>query len=331
MKRVRSWVVACSLAAALAPGVALAHGTTVLEKPTFSTLITGWDLDPLFIISIGLAAWVYYSAVRHVNRAHPHSPVPKRRSVYFALGLASLVVAIMSPLAAYDTTLFAAHMWQHMILTMVSAPLLLLGAPITLALRVASPRVRKDVLLPILHSWPVKVIAFPVVAWLVFAGTMWLSHFLPIFNAALENAWLHRMEHLWYIAAALLFWWPVVAVDPSPWRMNHPVRLLYLFLQMPQNSFLALAIYSAGSPLYPHYESLTRAWGPSALTDQELAGITMWVFGDLLFLAALGIVAYGWVQHEERETERMDRQLERERHAAEQAAGRVAAEGPNSG
>jgi len=92
--------------------------------------------------------------------------------------------------------------------------------------------------------------------------------------------------------------------------------LLYLGLQMPQNSFLALSIYGADKVLYSHYETLARNWGPSPLSDQELAGITMWVVGDMLFLAAAAFVAYGWVKHEEREAKRVDRQLARERAAA---------------
>lgn len=310
---------------ALLPAVALAHGQ-VQEEPGWSTLLTGWEFDPLFLFPIALVTWGYFSAVKHVNRAHPNSRVPVSRVIYFSLGIAATVIALASPLATYDTTLFVAHMWQHMLLMMVAAPLLLLGQPITLLLRVASPRFRKGVLLPVLHSWPVKVLSFPVVAWLIFAGTMWTSHFLPIFNAALENTWIHRLEHLWYMSAALLFWWPVIGADPSPWRMPHPVRLLYVFLQMPQNSFLALAIYNAGEPLYDHYATLIRTWGPSALTDQQAAGITMWVFGDMLFLVALGFLAYAWVKHEEFETKRTDRALARARLAQQEQG----VTGPNS-
>jgi putative copper resistance protein D len=317
MRLTRWWCLFLALAAALSPGVALAHGA-VEGKPSVSTLLTGWEFDPVFLFPLALVTWAYYSAVRQVNRAHPNSRVPRSRPIYFGLGLGIVVIAIASPLAAYDTTLFSAHMWQHMLLMMIGAPLLLLGQPITLALRVASPRVRKGILLPVLQSLPVKVLAFPVIAWLIFAGTMWTSHFLPIFNAALENVWLHRLEHLWYISAALLFWWPVIGADPSPWRMPHPIRLLYVFLQMPQNSFLALAIYSAGEPLYQHYATLPRTWGPSPLTDQQLAGITMWVFGDLLFLGALAFLAYAWVKHEELAAERTDRALARERLAKQQ-------------
>lgn len=304
---------------ALLPARALAHGTGKPE-PDFSTLFTAWEFDPFFVVSLALACWLYLQGVSRVNRTHPKAPFPRKRTAYFFLGIFTLVLAIMSPLAAYDGELFAVHMWQHMLITLVAAPLLLLATPITLALRASSPRIRKGLLLPILHSRAIKVVSFPVLAWLLFAFTMWFSHFSPLYNAALENIWLHRLEHGWYILAALLFWWPVAGPDPSPWRMGHPIRMLYVFLQMPQNSFLALAVYNAKNVLYPHYEGIVRNWGPSALEDQQLAGISMWVAGDLLFLMALVFVAYGWVQHEEREAKRQDRVIARQKELASKEA-----------
>ena len=121
----------------------------------------------------------------------------------------------------------------------------MLGAPITLVLRASTPAVRRRWVLPVLHSRVVRVIGHPLVAWLLFTAVMWGSHLTPLFDAALENEWLHDVEHLLYLAVGLLFWWPVVGLDPSPYRMSYPARFLYLFLQMPQNTFLALTIYSA--------------------------------------------------------------------------------------
>lgn len=304
---------------ALAPSVALAHGAAA-EKPSLSTLWSAWEFDALFIAPALIAVWLYIAGLRRVNGLHPNSPWPVRRTVYFFLGMGALVIALMSPLAFYDTTLFSVHMWQHMVITMIAAPLLLLGTPITLGLRAASPALRRNLLLPILHSRGMRVVTFPVIAWLAFAVTMWASHFSPLYNEALENVWLHRLEHFWFITAGLLFWWQVIGVDPTPWRMSHPVRLLYLGLQMPQNTFLAVAIYNANEVLYDHYRTVERAWGPSPLSDQQLAGITMWVVGDLLFLTAAAMVAYGWVKHEEREAKRVDRQLARERATAGRGA-----------
>jgi putative copper resistance protein D len=199
---------------------------------------------------------------------------------------------------------------------MVAAPLLLLGTPITLLLRSVTSKTRRDVIMPLLHSGPVRVLTFPVLAWLAFAVTMWGSHYSPLFNAALEHEWLHWLEHMLYVTVALMFWWQVIGVDPTPWRMAHPIRVLYVFLQMPQNTFLALSIYDTKRVLYSHYETTLRTWGPTPLADQQLAGISMWVLGDILFLAAVAALIAGWVKHEEREGKRQDRILAREKAAS---------------
>ena len=118
------------------------------------------------------------------------------------------------------------------------------------------------------------------------------AHFSPL-DAALENPVAHDIEHALFLGTALLFWWPVVAADPVPWRLAHPSRSLYTFLAMPQNTFLAVIILSATVPLYQHYASLELpwpGWTATALDDQHLAAGIMWVGGDLLFIAALGAV-----------------------------------------
>lgn len=312
------WAALGGAAAALAPGAAAAHGAGAPE-PTFPGVLGYWEFDPFFILPVMVAAWAYLSAVQAVNRAHPQSRFPVRKTACFLGGLGTLVLAIMSPLARYDTELFAAHMVQHLLILMVAAPLLLLGSPITLALRRVSPRIRKEVLLPLLHSKALRALSWPVLTWGLLAAVLWISHFSPLFNGALENEWLHRSEHALYLSAALLFWWPALNADPSPWRMNHPIRLLYLFMQMPQNSFLAVSIANATNVIFPHYAGATRTWGPSPLTDQEYAGYIMWVGGDLGFLVVLACVAYGWVKHEEKAAIRADRARAREKAAQARA------------
>ncbi len=313
--RGRVWAsMAIAGAGALIPATAFAHGEGS-PKPAWSSIVTAWEFDPFVVFAVLVTSWAYLSAVRSVNRAHPKAPFPRRRTGWFFAGMAVFVIAVMSPIAAYDGDLFMVHMWQHMLLTLVAAPFMVLGTPITLALRAAPPRLRKDVLLPILHSRAVKAVTFPVVAWIVFAGSMWLSHFSPLYNAALDDEWLHRLEHFLFIVPAILFWWQAVGADPTAWRMNHPVKMLYVFLQMPQNSFLAAAFYNSGNVLYDHYAQLLREWGPSPLLDQQYAGMSMWIGGDLAFLLWLVYLAFGWVKHEERRTRQLDIALERERNA----------------
>lgn len=158
-------------------------------------------------------------------------------------------------------------MVQHVLLTMVAAPLLAAGLA-----RV--PRVP------------------PVVAWVVFAATGWVVHFTSLFEAAAEGVPVHVLEHALLLGTAVLFW--SVVVGPRA-TMSHPLRLLYLAVAMPQNTSLALAISSAGRVLYPHYGATGDPLG-----DQRVAGGIMWVAGDLLLLGAVLVVAAAWARDEER-------------------------------
>lgn len=301
------------------PAPVLAHGATP-PPPTPWTLLTGWSLEVHVWLPIALSVVAYHWAVASVGRAHPRSRVPRRRVLAWDAGMAVLFVALQSPIATYDATLFSVHMVQHLLLMMVAAPLLALGAPVTLLLRVVRPRVRRSVVLPALHSRPVRLLSFPVIAWVLFAGVMYVSHFSPLFDAALESEPMHVLEHGLFLGTALLFWWPVIGADPGPWRLPHPVRIFYLFLGMPWSSFLGLAIFSAGSPLYPHYASLALGWGPPPLEDQQIAGGLMWAGGDAIFLVALILAVMVWLRAEDAEGKRMDTRLDQERARVERRA-----------
>jgi putative copper resistance protein D len=173
------------------------------------------------------------------------------------------------------------------------------------------------------------VIGHPLVGWLVFTAVMWGTHFSPLFDAALENAPLHDLEHLLYLVSSMLFWWPMVGRDPSPFRMSHPARLLFMLIQMPFNSFLGVAILFSGTVLYPHYATTGRLWGPTPLEDQQAAGAIMWGLGDAGFLVAMLLATAAWMRHDEAVTRRREA-AEDARAAAEGAAsaeGGVAAEG----
>ena len=293
------------------PAAVSAHGPDP-GPPDASLLFTGWSFHVEVWLPVLLAGWAYWAAMRHVNAAHPATPVPRFRWWSWLAGLGALVVALASPIERYDTTLFSVHMIQHLLIAFVAAPLLALGAPITLALRVATPEGRKRVILPVLHSRVMRVLAFPLVTWGLFAAVMWGSHFSPLFDAALEDPFVHFLEHGLFLGTALLFWWPVVGADPGPYRLPHAARVGYLALGMPFGTFLGLAIFSATTVLYPHYETLGRAWGPSPIDDQALAGGLMWAGGDLVFLIALVSAVAVWLRSEAAAGRRIDAQLDRE-------------------
>ncbi len=308
--RVAAGLVAGVGAAALGARVALSHGAFPPE-PTIKTAFTSWSAELLPWIGIAAAAVGYLTAVRLVNRGHPLTPVPRWRIAAWLTGLAAVAIALVSGVDVYADSVFSVHMVQHLLLAMVAPPLLALGAPTTLALRVARPSLRRALILPILHSRWVRMLSWPPIGWTLFAIVMWATHFSPLFNAALENQVLHSLEHLLYLAAGLLFWWPVVGADPARWRLSPIGRMIYLAAQMPFNAAVGLAIYFAPSVLYAHYATLARTWGPDPITDQQFAGIVMWGAGDTILLAALTLAIAGWLRAVENHTRRTEERTAR--------------------
>ncbi len=220
-------------------------------------------------------------------------PAPRRWAFY--AGLATVAVALLSPLATYAEALLSVHMVQHLVLTLVAAPLIVLGRPLTV-LSGGRP-LRLGLLGPV-----ARVAGHPLVAWVAFAAVGWAIHFTSLFALALRSPVAHAAQHALFLGPALLFWAPVVGAGlGSRPPMSHPLRLLYLFVAMPQNTFLALAIFSSGDVLYRGYERVVRDWGPSPLSDQRTAGGIMWVAGDLLLLVSVLLVANAWANHEARQ------------------------------
>ena len=239
----------------------LAHGPVPAEAPTIPSLLLGWTFEPLPTLAHRRRDDWWLWAVRRVDSLHPANPVPRSRTIAFLAAMTALAFALVSGIGRYDTSLFSIHMVQHVLLMLVAAPLIALSAPITLILRLSSPSTRRRWILPFLNSRPVRFLAFPVTDWIVFAGVMWASHFSALFNAALEDPLIHDFEHGLFLTSALLFWWPAVGLDPAPWRVGHPVRIVHVFMQMTQNTFLAVVILNVPTVLYAHYATLVRAVG----------------------------------------------------------------------
>ncbi|CAN5145327.1 hypothetical protein BH20ACT24_BH20ACT24_13040 [soil metagenome] len=282
-----------------------------IPEPSFMQVLTEWRLRPETALPLLLMGWMYLRGVRRVNHVPGRSPWPRHRTAAFVGGVALLFLALQSPLDAFADTFLWVHMVQHLLLTMVSAPLLLLGAPVTLALRASGPATRRRVMAAI-SSAPARALGNPIVAWVLFAVVLVGSHFSPLYEAALERPLVHGIEHALYVGSALIFWWPVLSPDPGRRRLSDPLRVLYLFLAGPVNTITALAIYSSAAVLYPHYAAVRRTWGPTPLADQALAGGLMWVVGDGLLLTWVGIVVAVWM--------RRDRAMVERREAREAAA-----------
>ncbi|MEA2686035.1 MAG: hypothetical protein QOE93_1230 [Actinomycetota bacterium] len=279
---------------------------SVPVAPELPGVLGAWTLEPVTVALLASTAAAYGWACRVARTLTPRHPVPGWRRAAFFAGLGVLAVALLSPVDTYADVLLSVHMAQHVLLTLVAAPLLLLGQPGTLAVRVVSPERRRR-WLRIGHGRALRVLSSPLLAWIAFAAAGWVIHFSPLFDAALRSPWVHGAEHALFLATALLFWWPVIGGHPGRRPLHHGVRLLYLGVAMPQNTFLAIAILGADGVLYDHYAQVVRAWGPSPLADQRQGAGLMWVAGDLILLVSVVLVGAAWAGHEQRTTERAER------------------------
>ncbi len=274
---------------------------------TLKTLVTGWAFEPVPLALIVVAGFLYWAGLRRLSGP----PVWRGgRTWSWYGGLAAALVAVASPIDTYADVSFSTHMVQHVLLLFVAAPLFALGAPVTLALRASRPATRRRFLLPVLHSRVVRVLTHPLVAVALFMGTQFVTHLTGFYEAALTSSIVHDLEHALYLTTALLFWWPVVGLDPAPNKMSHPARIVYLVLMMPLEAFLALAILSGHA--YPHYLALPPPWGgANAVTDLSSAGALMWISGDLSALIAGLLVAGAWLRHDQIRQRRIEEDEDR--------------------
>ena len=205
-------------------------------------------------------------------------------------------------------------MVQHLLLTLVAAPLLLLSNSMPVLLW-ALPRDERVGLGRLVgQPGPLRTalrgLTHPLVAWWLFVGTQWAWHQPLLYQWALENRWAHYAEHIVFFGTAVLFWWPVIGAAPLRTPLGYPARLAYTFLAWLPNSLLGAGITLSRSPLYPFYVNFSTTHGGDATFDQQLAGLIMWVPGDVLFVSILLILFAAYLQHEERQAERIDRELD---------------------
>ena len=293
-------------------GSLLAHaGPDELLPPlTPARLVTAWEFEPLPVLAVLGAAGLYLYAVRRLrSRGVPWSPW--RTASFCLLGLGFVLLATTSALATYDTTLISVHMVQHMLLNMAAPIFLVLGAPITLALRTLPTRPRR-LLLAALHSRVARVLTFPVVAGALFVVNPFALYLTGWYEATLRNPLLHDLNHVHFVLVGYLWFESILGTDPLPSRPPHLFRLLAVVVTLPFHAFLGITLLGAVQPLAEDwYVSLDREWPPSLLRDQEWAGGILWATGDLVGLVVLVVLFAQWVRASEREAAREDRRLDR--------------------
>jgi putative copper resistance protein D len=282
----------------LDPGAAL--------PPAFGlgTFFTESHLDVLPALGIAAVAALYVIGVRRLRARGRHwSPA---RSIAFATGIVSLVIATESGLAAYDTTLFSAHVGQHVLIGIVAPFFLALGAPITLALQAAG-RTTQVRMLRVLRSRPISHLTHPIAAFALFGLTLFVLYFSPLYELSLRNDMVHELVHLHFLVAGSLFFWAVIGLDPVAWRLPYGFRLLLVLLTVPFHAFLGLALYSSDAPLAgDYYAETAQPAGTDALDDQHTGAGIMWVVGDVIGLVAGTVVLAQWMAYEDRANRRIE-------------------------
>jgi putative copper resistance protein D len=282
-----------------------------------SRWLTAWSFEPVPVLTIAVSALIYLWGVRRLRARGTAWPVG--RTVAFVLGgLGSALIATCSALGTYDEVLISVHMVQHMILAMITPVFLALGAPVTLALRTLPARPRRW-LLALVHSRVAAVLTFPVVAGALFIANPFALYFSGLYEQTLQHDWLHQMVHLHFVVVGLLWYTPLLGIDPLPRRQSYPLRVIAAFVTLPFHAWLGVAIMSMNTLIAGDwYTSQGRTWGASPLTDQHTAGGILWSSGDLVGLVVFAALFVQWVRASEREAKREDRRLDR--LDAEQAA-----------
>jgi putative membrane protein len=286
------------------------------DGPSAETLLRP-ALAPGFALLALVLAVGYWWLVRVRGARHPDHPWPPGRSVAFGAGVAVIVVATQSGLAAYDTVSFSVHMAQHLLLGMVAPLLLVLGAPVTLALQGSRRPVQVTLLRGFDHP-VVRVLTHPVVAWALFSLSLFGLYFTPLLELSLRNGPVHVVVHLHFLASGFLFCWSVLAVDVGRRRPSHGARLLAVALTIPIHAFLGLAIYAgADRPLGGDvYVGADRTWGGSPAADQRAGAALMWGIGELWGVLLVLLVAMSWMAADARRQARDDVRLDRSLRAA---------------
>jgi putative membrane protein len=250
----------------------------------------GWSWEPSVLLGTLGLGMAYFAAIGPYRARLHGTPVPAGRVVAFVAGLATLLLALASPLDLLsDRYLLSAHMVQHLLLTLIMPPLLLVGTPGWLL----RPALRSWLLAPVARIW-----TRPVVAFLLFNGAIAFSHFPSIYSAALVDHRLHVLMHLIYMTTAVAAWWPVFSPLPELPRLPYPLQMLYLFVMTIPGGLVGSFIALSDGVLYSFYAAAPRIVPLSALEDQQLAGLIMWIGVSTFMLGFLTIVFFAWARNE---------------------------------
>ncbi|MFF5920139.1 cytochrome c oxidase assembly protein [Streptomyces flavochromogenes] len=291
------------------------HGMTT-DLPPF-TLGRGLEFSPdlFFLIGCLAALGLYGWGVTRLRRRGDAWPVS--RTVFFTVGVLTIALVMCTRLNDYGMVMFSVHMVQHMVISMLSPILLLLGAPVTLALRALPVAGRgstgpRELLLKLLHSRYMKVITHPGFTIPMFIASLYALYFTPLFDFLMGSKPGHIGMMVHFLMVGVVFFWPIMGVDPGPHRPGYVMRMLELFAGMPFHAFFGIALMMASEPMVKAYENPPASLGIDALTDQNAAGGIAWAFSEIPSVLVLIALVYQWYHSEQRQAVRKDRAADRD-------------------
>ena len=325
------------MGAALALGTALSHSAppgidTPVVSPDPAYALTGylapggplttsgwftvWRIDWLWLGVALTAVTLYLVGVRRMRLRGDSWPV--RRTVGWVLGWAIFVWATCGAPGVYGRVLFSVHMVMHMTVSMAAPILMVLAAPVTLALRTLTPRRDnslgpRELLLAVVHSRYFAVIGNPIVAAVIFFSSLIVFYFSPLFELALRTHTGHVLMTTHFLLAGYLFAWVLVGIDPGPKRWPPVLLLVILFGTISFHAFFGVALTSGTTLLAPtFFQGLHLPWAVDLLADQRTGGAVAWGIGELPTLILALLVTLDWVRSDSAESARLDRQADRD-------------------
>lgn len=268
------------------------------QPHNWNELAHAWSFEPMVVGSLVLAAGLFALGLWRLKREKAGRGFLRIwEQICFAGGWFALLIALVSPLHAWGSVLFSAHMTQHEVLMLVAAPLLVLSRPLVVFLWAFpvdwSRRLGNIGKLPVVRrAW--HWLTIPLVAWLLHAVALWTWHLPVLFDAVLHSELIHTLQHLSFLLSALLFWWALIHGPQG--AMGYGAAVLYLFTTSIHSGVLGALLTVAGSVWYPSYIGLTSSWGLTPLEDQQLGGLIMWIPAGLVYVIAGLALFAGWLR-----------------------------------
>ena len=294
----------------------LVTGIEMPAPPTFSRVLLGYEADGLMLGLLIFLVALYIKGVVILTKRGDKWPVG--RTVAFALGISAVDFATSGGLGLYSHFAFANHMMAHMVLGMIAPIGIVLGAPITLALRTL-PLGRnqqesgiRGMFIELLHSKLSKFYTNPVVALAIFDGSLFALYFTPLFGNIMQGHSGHFFMSLHFLLAGFLFFQVLIGIDPLPRKVPHIAKIIVIFAAMSIHAFFSISVMSATTLLdNGYFELLQRPWATDLLADQKLGGSIGWAMGEVPILLALLATFLQWLKADKNEAARIDRAADR--------------------